>query len=120
MRSTLAILAILLIALLIAGCVPAKKKKPELAPLYVGVVYELITEENQTGLRITKVTPKTPAHEAGILKGDILKQFNGHTLETHEDFVYWMRQATPGEQIILTIDRNGKIIDYTVTPKPRR
>jgi len=120
MRSTPAILAILLIAFLIAGCVPAKKKKPELAPLYIGVVYELITEENRTGLRITEVTPKEPAHKAGILKGDILKQLNGHPLETHQDFVYWMSQVKPGEQIILTIDRNGEILDFTVTPKPRR
>lgn len=136
MKRTIAVLAILCIAFLLPAYLSAKQTDAKKEFPYIGVTYQPIIEEalsrpklsrtikkkiekklkeGQTGLYIVSVRRRTPAYKAGMRKGDILKQFNGQKIECHQDFIYWISQFQPGQEVTLTIERRNKLIDLPVT-----
>jgi len=136
MKRGIAVLTILWIVFLLPAYLSAKQSQTKTEFPYLGVTYAPITEqtlsrsklsrtikkkieeklkEGQTGLYVVSVVRRTPAHKAGMRKGDILKQFNGQKIECHQDFIYWISQFQPGQEVTLTIERRNKLIDLPVT-----
>jgi len=135
-KRNIAVLAILWIAFLLPAYLSANQTEAKTEFPYIGVIYAPITEqtlsrpkvsrtikkkikeklkEGQTGLYLVSVVRRTPAYKAGMRKGDILKQFNGQKIESHQDFIYWISQFKPGQEVTLTIERKDKLIDLPVT-----
>lgn len=135
MKRTIAVLAILCIAFLLPAYLSAKQTNAKKEFPYIGVTYQPIIEEalsrpklsrtikkkiekklkeSQTGLYIVSVRRRTPAYQAGMRKGDILKQINGQEIECHQDFIYWISQFEAGQKVTLTIERKDKLRDLPV------
>jgi membrane-associated protease RseP (regulator of RpoE activity) len=56
-----------------------------------------------------------PAKAAGVQPGDVVLAINGKAVENGDDFVRTVR-ASAGQPIALTVERDGKRVDLTVTP----
>ena len=57
----------------------------------------------------------SPAFEAGIKRGDIILSVDGRALDTSLGLDEVLVSFAPGSQIIISIDRDGQIIDTPVT-----
>lgn len=70
---------------------------------------------HSSGICISTVTPNGPADQAGVLPGDIIFEANGHSLSTLEDLILVRDEAGVGGTLDLSIWRNGKVLEASVT-----
>ena len=64
---------------------------------------------------IEKVTAGSPAEEAGLMQGDRITEINGQNVYIYEDLQLIMA-GNRGEEITVTIERNGEEITKAITP----
>ena len=64
---------------------------------------------------ISEVLEDTPAAEAGIQSGDLIIAIDGKPVEAVEAFVEEMQSRKQGDEVTLTIFREGKEIEIQVT-----
>lgn len=72
----------------------------------IGVV--LNTAYTGEGAEISEITPGGPAQEAGFRVGDVITGFNGRQVADSTELVVAIRSYAPGEQIDITVTRNGQ------------
>lgn len=60
------------------------------------------------GVKIGGVSDGSPAAEAGLLKGDVITEFNGKPVKNLKDYSNYLKKHQPGDTITLLIDRNGE------------
>jgi serine protease Do len=68
-----------------------------------------------TGQLIRQVSPNTPAHEAGLRRGDLIVTFAGIRIDSFETFREALIASGVGETVILGIYRNGRHMDIPIT-----
>jgi serine protease Do len=94
---------------------------------YMGVGTRAVTEDLQTqfslsrssGILIASVTQNGPAAKAGIQRGDIVVQIDGKDMVESSDLLQAIRDKQPGDQVNVTLDRNGQTMDVVVTLEER-
>ena len=67
------------------------------------------------GALVGDVTPGSPAAKAGIQRGDVILDLNGKPVSGPEDLSVRISETAPNTPVHLTIFRNGKSQDVTVT-----
>lgn len=70
---------------------------------------------NDLPLVITEVSPDSPALRAGIRVGDLVLKSNGVPVTDKDAFQAWITSLAPGTRYTLTLQREGKEIEVTVT-----
>jgi regulator of sigma E protease len=65
---------------------------------------------------VTELEPGLPAAEAGIRKGDIMVAINGESARSMPA-VFNLVQASKGQPVQVTVLRNGKPVNLTLTPR---
>jgi len=66
------------------------------------------------GILVSNVVKGSPAD--GVLqKGDVIIAINGHEMKTMEQFIEFMNKTKPGEEITLTILRDGHRLNVRLT-----
>ena len=129
---------------LIQKVVPSLITTGEYQHAYLGVsgtdidadIAEIMNLHNTTGFLVIQVTSGSPAEKAGIHGGDILTEINGREVELGGDVIigiddkpirkiddllsYLDREKKVGENVTLSIVRNGQIhnIDLTLVARP--
>ncbi len=82
-----------------------------------------------TGAYVVNVTPGGPADKAGIhgsdkptslpnvnAGGDLITAIDGHPVNTFDEMLsYLLTNKSPGDSVVLTVIRDGKTMDVTVT-----
>ncbi len=63
--------------------------------------------KEEHGVEITSVEAGSPAEKAGMLKNDVVVEFNGQRVEGTEQFVRLVRETPPGRQVKIGLWRNG-------------
>jgi serine protease Do len=66
-------------------------------------------------LTITEVDANGPAADAGIQVGDVLKTWDGKAITNYWQLVGFINAASPGQKVVLGLDRNGRTVDVTLT-----
>jgi regulator of sigma E protease len=66
---------------------------------------------------ITSIGPGSPAEKAGLKPGDVVVAVAGQPLYTHEDLLEAIR-TRPNQSFTITVERDGKRLELTVTPEP--
>jgi carboxyl-terminal processing protease len=81
-----------------------------------GVGIQITKEEETNNIVVISPIEDTPAAEAGIMAKDIIVKIDGQSTEGMElnDAVSLIR-GTPGSDVTLTIERQGKEIDFLLT-----
>jgi len=81
-----------------------------------GVGIQITKEEETNNIVVISPIEDTPAAKAGIISKDVIRKVDGKSTEGMElnDVVSLIR-GKPGTQVTLTIEREGKVKDYTLT-----
>ena len=74
-------------------------------------------EEGVWGLLVEEVTPGSSGDVAGVRAGDFLLTADGETLSTSQDLLRIRRQHYLGDEMQVTLWRNGEILDVTMVMK---
>lgn len=92
---------------------------------YIGITMQTITSDYSQMLRIpqgvyvVEVQEGSPAHEAGLLTGDVIVKFEGEKISTHEDLQNILQYYGAGSTVSVTVQRpqNGKYqsVDIQIT-----
>jgi Tol biopolymer transport system component len=64
--------------------------------------------EPDGGVKLAGVRPGSPADQAGIREGDILKAIQNFRIHTLQDFTQALREFKPGQNVTVEIVRNSK------------
>ncbi len=70
-------------------------------------------------LDVTEVTPDSPASEAGMQVGDVIREFDGNPLESREQLMIRFFQLRVGQKIAVGVERNGQKVELTMTVRRR-
>ncbi len=81
------------------------KKKGKVERGWLGVS---IVEDEEGRVVITRVERESPAELARLEKGDIILKFDGKEVTGSSMLAYEIKSRKPGENVVLTIERNGK------------
>ena len=68
----------------------------------------------EEGVLITNVLNGTPAHQAGIEPRDVAINFNGEILTSSNEFIHLIRTSPIGEELQITIVREGEHLTFSV------
>jgi regulator of sigma E protease len=71
--------------------------------------------EPVASMRVAQVLPGRPAAQAGIQSGDVIDAVDGRKLSTFEDLQGYV-QDRPGVPLRLSVERQGRRFDVSVTP----
>jgi serine protease Do len=72
---------------------------------------------NTQGVVVESVLPGSPAEEANLQSGDIIRKFNGHDVKNFPELRSLVAQVEPNKKVPIEISRNGKSIDVTAEIK---
>ncbi len=66
---------------------------------------------------ISSVTKNYPAYEAGLRKGDYVKEINGKKISTSDDISLYLVIADPKKASTFVVSRDGEELTFKVKPK---
>jgi serine protease Do len=90
-----------------------KVKKDKNLSVDHGALIEPTTDA--TGGTLPAITPNSPAEKAGLKAGDIVLEIEGTTVDSEHPLDALLTSYAPGQAIKLTILRDGKQLDVSVT-----
>lgn len=86
---------------------------------YLGVTLQegtaTVDGVTRTGAQIVEVQQGTPAAEAGLQPGDVIVGIDDHTVGSAEALTGYVRQYAAGDEVTLTVVRDGESIEVDVT-----
>ncbi|MCA9047112.1 MAG: trypsin-like peptidase domain-containing protein [Planctomycetaceae bacterium] len=74
----------------------------------------LLKLSNSDGLYVTDVMQASPAHQAGMLEGDVLTTFDGHRIDESFDPQSFTADLTPSKKHIFTVNRGKEAVEIEV------
>ena len=81
----------------------------------IASVSACMVSSNQQAPSDTSACTKTPAAAAGLQPGDTVVRFDGQQVTGWDQLSSWIR-ASAGKTVGITVQRNGKDVDLTITP----
>ena len=70
----------------------------------------MFEENNNKGVLIKEVLPKSAAAKAGMKAGDILTGFEKSLIKNGRDLIVQLSRRKPGEKVSVTVTRDQKVI----------
>lgn len=86
-------------------------------PVMIGLA--LVNDKDTNGIKINKVADNSGAKDAGVLKGDIIKSFDGQEVTTREQIIDIIRKKQPGDFVELKLLRKENIETLSMELRPR-
>ena len=85
---------------------------------YLGVATEDV--DGLDGRGIAEVRPGTPAAEAGLQNGDVVTEVDGESVESADELRQLIDAKRPGDQVELTVQRDGdtQTLEVTLGTRP--
>lgn len=74
---------------------------------YLGITLQ----DGDNGPVIAAVEEDSPAAEAGLQVDDVILSINDEAVETSQDAVQLVRALNPGDEVTLTVDRDGETLE---------
>ena len=71
--------------------------------------------ETESGLEVVEVTEGLAADRAGVRVGDYVLAADGYPLETSKDLLWVRRQKRIGDDLTMTLWRDGEILEVTLS-----
>ena len=84
---------------------------------YLGTIPDYTTEG--TGVKLSGVRAGGPADKAGLQGGDVIVKFGGQEIANIYDYTYALDAVKIGEPVEVVVLRDGKRVEFTVTPEAR-
>jgi serine protease Do len=98
------------------------KANEEVPIPYIGIQMTDVPEEyvddlgleDSKGAFIADVMFRSPAHEAGLQKYDVIVRIDGEDIQTSSDVQKIVRSKKPGDKLVVEVIRNGRPVSVTV------
>ncbi len=98
-------------------------KKNDDGQWYTGIAVQDLTRDiadalgfkGEGGTVITKIDKGSPAEKSGLKRGDVIVRVNGFVTVNSEELISMFHGSLPGENIRLTVFREGKTFDADLT-----
>jgi hypothetical protein len=71
------------------------------------------------GVKVGAVSDDSPANLAGMLKGDIIKKFNGADVKDLKEYTKHLYSQKPGDKVTITYERDGELKEVEVVLSER-
>jgi regulator of sigma E protease len=84
--------------------------------IFFGVYTTVGTAEVQTPIAVSAVDAGTPASNAGLQSGDVIRSVNGRSINKFEDLRSAL-DAAKDTPVTVVVDRHGQLDSLTITPK---
>ncbi|MCI0381958.1 MAG: DegQ family serine endoprotease [Chlamydiae bacterium] len=78
-------------------------------------IAEAFNLEKTEGVLISEVMKGSPADKAGLMQGDIILKYNNISIKSLESFKKEISLMNPGSELVLEVNRKGKILKINVT-----
>ncbi|UCE58527.1 MAG: M28 family peptidase [Phycisphaerales bacterium] len=72
------------------------------------------------GMKISGVQTASPAEKAGMVAGDVIIEFAGHSIGGLEDYAVILRALKPDQPVEIVVKRDEKEVRLTITPTVRK
>lgn len=103
--------------------IPQLKEKGKVIRGMIGVQVQNVTPElaksfglpEPLGALVAEVNPGTPAEKAGLQRGDVIIEFNGHPIHEMNELPRLVAETQPGTKATLKVLREGKEKTFTLT-----
>jgi serine protease Do len=103
--------------------IPQLQEKGKVVRGMIGVQVQNVTPElaksfglpEPKGALVAEVTSDSPAEKAGIHRGDIIIEFNGHPIHEMNDLPRLVANTAPGTKATVKVLREGKEKSITIT-----
>ena len=82
---------------------------PTAIPSYIGIWINRDEDERTAGAPICGITPNSPADEAGLQTGDVIRTIAGQVVNQRADIAPIKSQYAPGDSIVIEVVRDGNI-----------
>ncbi|MBE3590141.1 MAG: SRPBCC domain-containing protein [Firmicutes bacterium] len=97
--------------------------RPNFWRVRLGVTYvSLRTDHGDRGVPdgalVLQVAQGSPAHEAGLRAGDIVRRANGKPVRTYADLAQVLHETGPGEPVALDVFREGSMMRLVAVAAP--
>ena len=66
------------------------------------------------GVRFERIVPDSPAARAGLEDGDVLLAFEGHPIQSLQDFTTALAHKVPGDEVDVTVLREAELIRTSI------
>jgi serine protease Do len=73
--------------------------------------------KKETGVVVTRVEPGSPAENAGIQTGDVIREVNRKPVKDVEDFVQKVEKAKGPDNVLFLVQRGQNNLFAAVTPR---
>lgn len=108
---------LLFCVIILFGCA-GTRTKPAPEGNFVEVARLGISSTDSNDKVIVKLTQKdSPAELSGVKSGDIIVSIDGKMMPSTKAFISLMNNMRPGGHVLLTVNRNGQIINFEIAPK---
>lgn len=84
------------------------------------IVSDSPTQLNVQHVVVTDVPRGTPAEKAGLKKDDVVIDFDGLPVDSARRFTRIVAETPPGRTVKMTVERQGKRLQLTITPGATR
>lgn len=71
--------------------------------------------QTEGGVLLSGVREGGPAEKAGIRGGDVVVKFDGVRIDNIYDYTFALRSRRPGQQVRITVKRDGQELDFVAT-----
>jgi S1-C subfamily serine protease len=76
-----------------------------------------LERSSQNAVMVSEVMPDSPASRAGLVSGDVLLSFDGHTLSGVDDLHRLLTSERAGNSVAITLMRGAHIESVTIVPQ---
>jgi S1-C subfamily serine protease len=84
----------------------------------LGLTAESVSNSGNSGARVSKVNPGSPAEKAGLKPGDVVIRIGNRPVTDIDSFVVALRQLKIGQDAPIEVLRDGRNVALTVSPAP--
>ena len=86
---------------------------------YLGILSRNIgpSAQETEGVVVDDVYPKSPADEAQMRRGDVIRKFNGREVRTFNELRALISQAELNKKVEIEVTRNGQLLKLTTEIK---
>jgi len=85
---------------------------------YLGSIPDYATEVK--GVKLSGVRGGSPAEKGGLKGGDVIVEFGAQKIANIYDYTYALDAVKIGQPVKMTVERDGKRVELTVTPEARK
>ncbi len=82
----------------------------ETNPTGYGQLGVFLVKGSEDSCTVEMVRPGSPAQQAGMMPGDVIREIDGWQITTHGDLIAVLKKTKPRDRIHVTFIRNGEAI----------